>query len=347
MSKFVKAWREFANEKQKTSQTIESDNIDLLIESVQQELIDEGVRDIGLPEVIIDQIENQLPKVSEKAKTWMGHQWKETSLHNLPNWATPAELAPQDPTRTSIPPRAGEFFREHEFGEEFDREIGNQNRTIQLFSIRMLDILASYTNKDAWPSTAGPAKQPDKKSELDPATKSKRVLQVIQNLVYADGVVTRKPMGQWPRAFKKALNNLSILGVPSEVVEQVKEQFHFLFVTTFAQFSRTYDDVFMLLNVDSTNFEYIKSDNIDEASTQAREYLSQLEEPGQIVHTFDDGSYWYDLQAASCSVEAERMGHCGEGDYSNTLFSLRKKEKRQKHSKSYVTVEYGGESETI
>ena len=49
MSKFVKAWREFANEKQKTSQTIESDNIDLLIESVQQELIDEGVRDIGFP----------------------------------------------------------------------------------------------------------------------------------------------------------------------------------------------------------------------------------------------------------------------------------------------------------
>ena len=39
--------------------------------------LNEGVRDIGLPEVIIDRIEETLPDASEKAKTWMGVRWKE------------------------------------------------------------------------------------------------------------------------------------------------------------------------------------------------------------------------------------------------------------------------------
>ena len=116
-------------------------------------------------------------------------------------------------------------------------------------------------------------------------------------------------MGQWPRAFKKALKNLSKLGVPSEVVEKTREQFHFLFVMTFEQFARRYSEVFTLLNMDPTNFEYIKSDNIDEAANTAEEYIQNQENPDQIIHTFDDGSYWYDLQTSNCSIEAERMGH--------------------------------------
>ena len=42
--------------------------------------LNEGVRDIGLPEVIIDRIEETLPDASEKAKTWMGARWKQRQL---------------------------------------------------------------------------------------------------------------------------------------------------------------------------------------------------------------------------------------------------------------------------
>ena len=43
--------------------------------------IDEGVRDIGLTEMIADFIESALYDAPESAKTWMGHMWKRTHLH--------------------------------------------------------------------------------------------------------------------------------------------------------------------------------------------------------------------------------------------------------------------------
>ena len=51
---------------------------------LREDVLTEGVRDIGLPEVVIDRIEATLPNATEKAKTWMGHQWKDTRLHSIP-----------------------------------------------------------------------------------------------------------------------------------------------------------------------------------------------------------------------------------------------------------------------
>ncbi len=278
---------------------------------LREDVLTEGIRDIGLPEVVIDRIEATLPDATEKAKTWMGHQWKDTRLH-------------------SIPVR----------GQE-------RGTTAQEFGHKLLNILSAYTDEQAWEGSPEPGEEP-KGSELSPEAKRKRILYIIQDMAYSEGVVVTKPMGQWPRAFKKALKNLSKLGVPSEVVEKTREQFHFLFVMTFEQFARRYGDVFTLLNMDPTNFEYIKSDNIDEADRTAEEYIQNQENPEQIIHTFDDGSYWYDLQATNCPIEAERMGHCGDAGYGNsTLLSLRKKDSKKKESKSYVTVEYNEDESTI
>jgi len=49
--------------------------------------LNEGVRDIGLPEVVIDRIEDTLSDSSEKAKMWMGQRWKARKLNN-PLWQT-------------------------------------------------------------------------------------------------------------------------------------------------------------------------------------------------------------------------------------------------------------------
>ena len=43
--------------------------------------LDEGLRDIGLPEAIADAIEDAMPNASEKGKMWMGKQWKVARVH--------------------------------------------------------------------------------------------------------------------------------------------------------------------------------------------------------------------------------------------------------------------------
>ena len=281
---------------------------------LRNDVLTEGLRDIGLPEAVIDRIESTLPDVSEKTKTWMGHQWKDTSAHNLNHFTGMVRLT----NREGADP---------------------EGRAISDFMVRLLDILTDYSDKGdpGW-------------KELSPeeaAEKAKKVRYVLTNLAGPEGVVAKKPFGSWKKGFDKALKNLSKLGVHSEIVGKVKTQLYALFTQTFEMFYRQYDDVFTLLNLDPTNFEYIKSDTIDEANRTAVEYIEQRENPDNIIHTFADGSYWYDIQSSNCSVEAERMAHCGDADYNNTLISLRKKEKRQKHSKSYVTVEYGEHSDII
>ena len=52
-----------------------------------------------------------------------------------------------------------------------------------------------------------------------------------------------------------------------------------------------------------------------------------------VIHEFDDGSYWYNLDTSNCSVEGERMGHCG-GDSRGVLVSLRKRHQGRKASSS-------------
>jgi len=281
---------------------------------LRNDVLTEGVRDIGLPEVVIDRIESTLPDVSEKTKTWMGHQWKDTSANNLNHFTGMVRLT----NREGVDP---------------------EGRAVSDFMVRLLNILTDYSSKGepGWKELS-----PEEAEE-----NAKKVRYVLTNLAGPEGIVAKKPFGAWKRGFDKALKNLSKLGVHSEIVGKVKTQLYALFTQTFEMFYRQYSDVFQLLNLDPTNFEYIKSDTIDEAGRTAVEYLEQREDPDQILHTFDDGSYWYDLQTSNCSIEAERMAHCGDADYNNTMISLRKKGKRQKHSKSYVTVEYGNHSDTI
>ena len=45
--------------------------------------LDEGVRNLGLTEMIADFIESALHSAPESAKTWMGHMWKKTHLHQF------------------------------------------------------------------------------------------------------------------------------------------------------------------------------------------------------------------------------------------------------------------------
>ena len=110
----------------------------------------------------------------------------------------------------------------------------------------------------------------------------------------------------------KAAKALSKAGVESEKVEKVKEWLAALMMKEFRSWYSQYNLLFDWLNDEPTNYELIKGeDNIDTAFNTAKEDLENREEPENVLHQFDDGSYWYNLNVSSCGVEGERMGHCG------------------------------------
>ena len=47
-------------------------------EYLREEVLTEGIRDIGLPEFVIDRIEEAMPNASEKAKMYIGNNWKKS-----------------------------------------------------------------------------------------------------------------------------------------------------------------------------------------------------------------------------------------------------------------------------
>ena len=74
------------------------------------------------------------------------------------------------------------------------------------------------------------------------------------------------------------------------------------------------------------------------ASTIAKDELaSPLKKEEQVLHTFDNGYFWYDIQSHACDFEAKKMGHCGRGDRGQ-LYSLRSGEKRRE-IKPMITLE--------
>ena len=255
--------------------------------------LNEGVRDIGLPEVVIDRIEDTLSDSSEKAKTWMGQRWKARKLNN-PLWQT--EII-----------------------------------------VKILGILIGAGVLD---DGVGPLEPQEEDSES-----VRKVKFQIQN---ANQITKNAPLGKWKKGFQKIFRNLSEAGVPSEAVEEIQETVNQQLIGSFEMMFNRAQILFTMLNLDPTYYEEIKDFTEEEygayalsdANTRAEEVMSEVEIPDQIVMQFEDGSYWYDLQASSCDIEASRMGHCGGDSRANTLFSLRRKLKNWKASKSYVTFAY-------
>jgi hypothetical protein len=65
-----------------------------------------------------------------------------------------------------------------------------------------------------------------------------------------------------------------------------------------------------------------------------------------VIHQFDNGLYWYNLNTYNCSIEGERMGHCGS-DSRGVLVSLRERKEKRKASSSYVTMTWSENDEIL
>ena len=279
-----------------------------------EEILEEGLRDIGLPERIVDFIENAMARAPEKSKMYAGNQWKD---HTLPSAYTHDVLK-----------KRWRSFME----ENFEDEIQITNDSDGTTKVDARTITPYRVDRNVGP-------QQRKMYDDETIDRNKKIAFVVQNVSAAWG----KPAGTWRKSFMKAVKALSKAGVESEKVEKVKEWLQTYMMQEFRSWYSQYDMLFSWLNDEPTNYELIKNeDNIDSAYNTAREDLENREEPENVIHEFPDGSYWYNLNVSNCDVEGERMGHCGS-DSRGVLVSLRKRKEKRKASSSYVTMTWEDE----
>ena len=258
-----------------------------------EEILIEGLRDIGLPEIIIDLFEDTLDKTPEKGKVWAANQWKSTRIWNLGvnPWEGGANEAESEA-----------------FAQDFKKKIEHELEYVENLTSPMSDELEKMTE-----------------------------------------MVEKGRFGNWRKSFKKSLGFLSDQGLPSKDVENIQVQCREVLRSAFERFKNQYREVFVFLNHHPDNYKAVAKRNIDEAIRVAEEFMSDQEDPGQVIHRFDDGYFWYDIGQSECPLEAERMGHCGEEDWSKgaTLFSLRIQEADRKKTTSAVTLSYSAEEEVV
>ncbi|MEK9769377.1 MAG: hypothetical protein VW683_10690 [Betaproteobacteria bacterium] len=63
------------------------------------------------------------------------------------------------------------------------------------------------------------------------------------------------------------------------------------------------------------------------------------EDPQNVVRKFDNGYYWYDIRSDACTIEGQKMGHCGKGLAGGNLYSLRSPSGTRKDPDPHVTIE--------
>ena len=288
-----------------------------------ENILTEGLRDIGLSEFVVDHIEAAMPNASEKAKVYVAKNWK-GSIGQIRGAYTIPSL--QYEIVDKLVRDYGEYvIATKETGGEMDPE--------------------ALEARTAGKWEGGVDGKPVERQAFDDERikQGEQVKFVIQNLKNTVG----RPMGTWRKAFMKAVKALSKAGIPSEKVESTKEYLANFYQTNFEWWINKYSDLVAFLNDDPTNYELIKGEeDINKADTIATKYLENKEEPENILHTFDDGSYWYNLDVSNCDVEGARMGHCGS-DSRGVLVSLRKKQSKRRESSSYVTMTWSSYENTV
>ena len=254
---------------------------DKWFQHLREQLLVEGLVDIGLTSDIVVAIRAKMPDASEKGRMWVGMAFKEAAVL-------------------------------HEVREKFVKS-----------GLKLM-------------------KQHNLMKDLEP-----RKEQLIMNLFSATAEEQiNKVLKARKRFFKQAPK---VIPDQMDFAEQFVELVDEAIMGAFERFASRIENTIITLNQNPNNYEMIKEvppEDWSQAEEICYEFQQEQEDPEQIIHTFEDGSFWYDLQSSSCEIEAARMGHCGS-DHRGGMYSLRKRDKKQKVSKSYVTIAYNPYDKTI
>ncbi len=230
---------------------------------------------------------------------------------------------PEAPEKSKV--LVGNLWKQSEIGES----------RVDTYVSKMFDIIwKNYLDPDIRPPIGG-----DIEGQAKFIERAKFLIQTLTK------TVKEKKYGTWNKAFRKAVNALRKAGADPEKIEETKADLDNYLKAAWHNWWASYDTIGAFLNDDPTNYELAKEAydqdtmriDIDELETIVTMYFENKEDPDKVVHRFEDGSYWYDLDASNCPLEAERMGHCGS-DNRGTLYSLRKLKKGRRASSSYITM---------
>jgi hypothetical protein len=307
--------------------------------------LDEGIKDLGLSEQVITYIESALHDAPESAKTWMGHRWKHTHLHQFvrpSNRIQEFRFNTMEPLLSALDYWTGgtkkEDLDEPEPKVQFEARPPWGWGPIAEAHAANLGLRRRLTEEE----TEAEMEARVTKRTGDLVDRAKNVKFVLQTI---NKTIKDLPLGKWNKAFKKAVKRLTKLGLNDKTTGFVKEVLDNAIENAWKQFQARFQDTFTFLNMHPDNIRIISDiDNMADADSKAEEEIAEQEDPDQILHTFADGSYWYDLETSNCDLEGERMGHCGSAQSGGTMYSLRKPEGKRGKSKSYVTIEADGDT---
>lgn len=279
-----------------------------------------SVDDFGLPPEIIEGIRHELGNAGNKAQIWIGEQWKQ-----------------QSSVDAHFNDKASERYFEYVLAptSDLNKENPAAARKLQFILENILKAIA-----DDSPGANGRI--------------HKALVKARKGL--SKNELLKKVYGE---KLEEKLTELFEMTYDehNDTVSGIRQ---FALRYNWIDFSDQWTNVLTFLDMDPTNYAYFKGKdledeveeeyydrqsrseetlNFENAEGYAEYMLSNAEDEANIVHRFPDGPFWYNLKSTSCSIEAERMGHCGSSGTDGTLYSLRYIPKNQKWSSSLVTVD--------
>lgn len=262
---------------------------------LREEILTEGVGDIGLSEDNVNRIRMEMHDASEKARVWVGNALK--------------------------------TYRFRGYVSNLGVSLARASERDQYFLVKMIQF--ARENGDSLSIKKGDT-----------------TFEVYKDVVRS---YLTEPVKQWPKVTRSFIKQKNKFAASETVFNQATYHLERVEGLLFNDFFNAIENVIITMNQNPNNYTLIKSippSDWRAAEEACYEYQQTREDPDQILHVFEDGSYWYDLQTSTCAAEGDRMGHCGN-DSRGTLYSLRKRDKGKKYSKSYVTIAYNQDSATI
>jgi len=151
------------------------------------------------------------------------------------------------------------------------------------------------------------------------------------------------------KALKKTARKLlKKLNAPDKAIKQLESYLDYRMSRGTNSLQHIYSPIMKLLAEDPAYYDELREEivasrkppgsHLRVASDIARDVMSSpAKAEDQVIHEFDNGYFWYDIQSHACDFEGKKMGHCGRGDRGQ-LYSLRSGEKRRE-IKPMVTLE--------
>ena len=290
-------------------------------------ILNEGIFDIGLPAAVAEAINRDFDGVPEKGKTMIGNLYKNMVFNQL----TRGYAMPLMNDVVHLADQIVETTLDLFSGDKDPDKLPPEDRE------KIMQFMKNVRN-----TIVGEGVSPDRKGNYGNwKTKVGDIQKAIKMTKkgYSRGIV------------KKILGDTIQVKAFPEMFETLAEDIYDMYARMIGQATL---DVQTWLK--SQRDEYKKIPKIIEDSNYypdtaiiryAQNWLHDIEKEEQKLHTFDDTSYWYDLQTDTCPIEADRMGHCGGDGRATTLYSLRYKGKDRQKSDSFVTVAYNPDTKII